>query len=149
MIPQRDVLVDGPPGGRDRSGDVLLALNLGAQMSWQITGVVGTLFWVATTLKVVSDGAGSSRMLQIRGPMMVRGDYSKPTMKLDVWQKDMRIIDDFAREAGCPAPLFRTTAPIYTAALADGRGSEDTGAVCAVLEKMAKYRRPRRAPVKG
>jgi putative dehydrogenase len=95
----------------------------------------------ATTLKVVADGAGNSRMLQVRGPMMVRGDYSKPTMKLDVWQKDMRIIGSFARQMGSPTPLFRATGPIYAAALAAGRGGEDTGAVCAVLEKMAKYRR--------
>jgi 3-hydroxyisobutyrate dehydrogenase-like beta-hydroxyacid dehydrogenase len=39
----------------------------------------------ALTLKVIADGGGSSRMLQVRGPMMVRGDYSTPTMKLDVW----------------------------------------------------------------
>ena len=95
----------------------------------------------ATTLAVVADGAGSSRMLQVRGPMMVRGDYSKPTMKLDVWQKDMQIIAAFARQVGAPTPLFRTTAPLYAAAIAMGRRQQDTGAVCAVLEKMAKYRR--------
>src|SRR5437899_8125610 len=33
----------------------------------------------ALVLKVVSDGAGSSRMLQVRGPMMVKGDYSEAT----------------------------------------------------------------------
>ncbi len=60
----------------------------------------------ALTLKVIADGGGSSRMLQVRGPMMVRGDYSEPTMKLDVWQKDMTVIADFARQVGCPTPLF-------------------------------------------
>ena len=98
----------------------------------------------ALTLKVIADGAGSSRMLQLRGPMMVRGDYSKPTMKLDVWQKDMTIIADFARDVGCPTPLFSLTAPLYAAALAMGREQEDTGAVCAVLEALAQYRRPSR-----
>ena len=96
----------------------------------------------ALTLKVIADGGGSSRMLQVRGPMMVRGDYSIPTMKLDVWQKDMNAIADFAREVGCPTPLFATTAPIYLAAMAAGRGAEDTGAVCAVLEGMASFNRP-------
>jgi 3-hydroxyisobutyrate dehydrogenase-like beta-hydroxyacid dehydrogenase len=91
----------------------------------------------ATVLKVVADGAGSSRMLQMRGPMMVRGDYSDATMKLEVWQKDMTIIADFAREVGCPTPLFAASAPFYTAALAMGRRAEDTAAVCAVLEQMA------------
>jgi 3-hydroxyisobutyrate dehydrogenase-like beta-hydroxyacid dehydrogenase len=99
----------------------------------------------ALTLRVIGDGGGSSRMLQVRGPLMVRGDYSEATMKLDVWQKDMKAIADFAKEVGCPTPLFATTAPFYIAALAQGRGAEDTGAVCAVLEEMASYRRPRRS----
>src|SRR5450755_3077568 len=42
-------------------------------------------------VKVLGDGAGSSRMLQVRGPMMARGDYSNAAMKVGVWQKDMRI----------------------------------------------------------
>ena len=46
----------------------------------------------ATTLKVIRDGAGSSRMLEVRGPMMVKGDYSEATMKVQVWQKDMTVI---------------------------------------------------------
>ena len=91
----------------------------------------------AMVLKVIGDGAGSSRMLQVRGPMMVKGDYSDAMMKLEIWQKDMTIIADFAREVGCPTPLFAASGPIYTAALASGRHSEDTGAVCAVLEEMA------------
>ena len=95
----------------------------------------------ALAFKVLSAGAGSSRMLQVRGPMMVAGDYSRALMKLGVWQKDMRIIADFARELGCPIPLFETTAPLYTAAIAKGRQDEDTGAVCAVLEEMAGVRR--------
>jgi putative dehydrogenase len=95
----------------------------------------------ATTLKVIGDGAGSSRMLQVRGPLMVKGDYSQALMKLEIWQKDMTIIADFAREMGCATPLFAASAPIYTAALARGRRGDDTGAVCAVLEQMAGLRR--------
>jgi putative dehydrogenase len=96
----------------------------------------------ALVLKVVGDGAGSSRMLQVRGPMMVKGDYSEATMKVQTWQKDMTIIGDYARKIDCPTPLFSASAPFYTAAMAMGLGAEDTGAVCAVLEKMANH--PRR-----
>ena len=95
----------------------------------------------AMVLKVIGEGAGSSRMLQVRGPMMVKGDYSGAMMKLAIWQKDMTIIADFAREVGCPTPLFAATAPIYTAAVAMGRHREDTAAVCAVLEQMANNQR--------
>jgi L-threonate 2-dehydrogenase len=98
---------------------------------------------LATVLKVVADGAGGSRMLQVRGPMMVKGDYSDATMKVQTWQKDMTIIGDYARKIDCPTPLFSASASIYTAAMAMGRGAEDTGAVCAVLEKMANNPRRR------
>jgi len=96
----------------------------------------------AMVLKVIADGAGSSRMLQLRGPMMVTGDYSDATMKVKIWQKDMTIIGDYARKIDCPTPLFSASAPFYTAAMAMGRGAEDTAAVCAVLEEMANH--PRR-----
>ena len=99
----------------------------------------------AMVLKVVAGGAGGSRMFQVRGPMMVKGDYSEATMKNEVWQKDMTIIGDFARELDCPTPLFAASAPIYNAAMAMGLGKEDTGAVCAVLEEMAGRPRRRRS----
>jgi 3-hydroxyisobutyrate dehydrogenase-like beta-hydroxyacid dehydrogenase len=98
----------------------------------------------ALILKVVAGGAGGSRMFQVRGPMMVKGDYSEATMKNEVWQKDMTIIGDFARELDCPTPLFAASAPIYNAAMAMGLGKKDTGAVCAVLEEMAGNPRKRR-----
>ena len=94
----------------------------------------------AVTLKVIADGAGSSRMLQVRGPMMVRGDYSVAMYRLSGWAKDMTVIGNFARQVGCPTPLFTATAPLYKAATI-WRETEDTAAVCAVLEQMANHRR--------
>ncbi len=95
----------------------------------------------AMVLEVISDGAGSSRMLEVRGPLMVRNDYSEAMMKTSVWQKDMTIIGDFARKLDCPTPLFSASAPLYTAAMAMGQGSADTASVCAVLERMANHSR--------
>jgi 3-hydroxyisobutyrate dehydrogenase-like beta-hydroxyacid dehydrogenase len=92
-------------------------------------------------LKLIAAGAGTSRVFELRGPMMVKRKYSKATMKVDIWQKDMTIIADFARQLGAPAPLFAATAPIYNAAMAMGRGNEDTAAVCAVLEHIAGIHR--------
>src|SRR5689334_13687136 len=94
----------------------------------------------ATMVKVLGDGAGSSRMLQVRGPMMVDGDYSAAAMKVGVWQKDMKIIGEFARELDCPTPLFAATTPIYNAAMALGFAEQDTACVCAVLERWATRR---------
>jgi L-threonate 2-dehydrogenase len=100
----------------------------------------------ATMVKVLGDGAGSSRMLQVRGPMMARGDYSSAAMKVSVWQKDMRIIAEFARGLDCPTPLFAATTAIYNAAMAQGFAESDTASVCAVLEGLANA--GRRAPKK-
>lgn len=90
---------------------------------------------------VVGDGAGSSRMFQVRGPLMVSGEYKPATMKVEIWQKDMKIIAEFAAGLGAPTPLLAASAAYYTAAMAQGRGGEDTAAVCAVMEEMAQHRR--------
>ena len=91
--------------------------------------------------KVAGDGAGTSRMFQVRGPMMVAGRYGRATMKNAMWQKDMRIIGEFARRLGAPTPLFRASAKVYAGAMKKGFGEQDTAAVCAVLESMARLRR--------
>ena len=88
-------------------------------------------------LQAVSDGGGTSRMFEVRGPLMVAGKYDKATMKVDMHQKDINIISDFAKKLDCPTPLLSAAAQIYTAALAKGYAKHDTAAVCAVLEEMA------------
>jgi putative dehydrogenase len=92
-------------------------------------------------LKVISDGAGTSRMFEVRGPLMVAGRYEPATMKVDVFQKDMKIITSFATQLNCPLPLLSAAAQVYTAALANGRAQQDTASVCEVLEEMAGYKR--------
>lgn len=91
----------------------------------------------ALMLDVVGDGAGASRMLGVRGPMMVAGRYDEPTMKLDVYQKDIDIITAFADDIGAPTPLFSVSTAFYAEALAQGRGKQDTAAVASVLKTMA------------
>ena len=91
--------------------------------------------------QVAGDGAGSSRMFQVRGPQMVAGKYDEATMKVEVWQKDMKIIGDFAARHGVPTPLFNASAAIYNAAMSQGYAEQDTAAVCAVLESMARIKR--------
>jgi 3-hydroxyisobutyrate dehydrogenase-like beta-hydroxyacid dehydrogenase len=92
---------------------------------------------------MVRTGAGNSRVFELRAPMMVTGRYDEPTMKVEVWQKDMQVIDAFARSLGCPTPLFAATRPVYNAALATGHAGHDTACVCAVLEAMAEVKRMR------
>ena len=89
-------------------------------------------------VKVLGDGAGSSRMLQVRGPLMAKRSYKDATVTMQIWQKDMKIIGNFVRQLRSPAPLFRATKAVYNAALAQGHARHDTAAVCAVLEKLGR-----------
>jgi 3-hydroxyisobutyrate dehydrogenase-like beta-hydroxyacid dehydrogenase len=93
--------------------------------------------------RLIQSGAGNSRVFELRAPMMVedRYDGDNLTMRISTWQKDMKVIGEYAASVGCPTPLFSATEPIYRAALSTGHADEDTGAVCAVLEAMAGIKR--------
>ncbi len=93
---------------------------------------------------LVKAGAGNSRVFELRAPMMVKGNYDTVTMKIDVWDKDMQVIGDYARKIKVKTPLFDATKPIYVKAQKGGLGAKDTAAVCAVLEKMGNVKRARR-----
>ena len=42
-----------------------------------------------TIFEMISNGAGNSRVFELRAPMMVKNRYDDVTMKCSVWQKDM------------------------------------------------------------
>jgi len=102
--------------------------------------------------KVIRDGAGTSRMFEIRAPLMIRRDYGEATMKVDVYQKDIDIISAYATGLHCPTPLFEASKAFYSAAYAQGHAKDDTASICAVLERMAGTERgnapTRKAPRK-
>jgi 3-hydroxyisobutyrate dehydrogenase-like beta-hydroxyacid dehydrogenase len=93
--------------------------------------------------ELATSGAGTSRVLELRGPMMAANSYDGEnlTMRIATWQKDMSVIGDFAQSIGAPTPLFSATEAIYNAAISMGHGAHDTAAVCAVLESMAGIKR--------
>jgi len=91
----------------------------------------------ALVFDVIADSAGSSRMFQVRGPLMVAARYDEPTATMKTHAKDIDIIGRFAADLHCPTPLFAAAVQYYHAALAQGRDGQDTAAVCAVLEQLA------------
>jgi L-threonate 2-dehydrogenase len=89
------------------------------------------------TVEVIASGAGTSRVFELRAPMMAEGRYLPATMRSTIWKKDLTVIGEFASSLGCPTPLFGLAAALHAAALAMGHGEEDSAAVCAALERMA------------
>ncbi|WP_434620797.1 NAD(P)-dependent oxidoreductase [Tabrizicola sp. M-4] len=87
---------------------------------------------------IAGGGAATSRMFQVRGPLMIEGRYEPATMKMDVYMKDVALIMDQARAVEAPVPLMAATVPYYEAGLAQGRHKQDTAALFAVLAQMAE-----------
>ncbi len=76
-------------------------------------------------------------VMRLRTPFMIKREYLPDTMKVEVWQKGMQVIGDIAKSVDCPVPLFSACVPIYTAAMAQGHGKDDTASVHEVLGLMA------------
>ncbi len=93
------------------------------------------------TVEVVASGAGTSRVFELRAPMMAEGKYLPATMRSTTWKKDLTVIGEFAAALGCPTPLFGLATALHAATLAMGHGEEDSAAVCAALERMAGLER--------
>jgi 3-hydroxyisobutyrate dehydrogenase-like beta-hydroxyacid dehydrogenase len=120
--------------------NLLVAINNVASAEAMVLGMKSGLD-PRLIFDLIRAGAGNSRVFELRAPMMVKGKYDDVTMKIDVWQKDMQVIGDFARKIKVKTPLFTATEAIYDRALKTGHGAEDTAAVCAVLEQMANFKR--------
>jgi putative dehydrogenase len=89
----------------------------------------------------LTDSAASSRIFQIRGPLMRDQNYDNATATIRTHLKDLSVISSFATELNCPTPLFSAAAQPYYAGAAQGREMQDTAAVCAVMEEMAGLKR--------
>lgn len=85
---------------------------------------------------VLTDSAGTSRMFQVRGPLMVQGKYDEPTARISMFMKDLDLIGEFGRGLRCPTPLFDATSQLYVAATNAGYADLDSAAVKKVLEAM-------------
>jgi 3-hydroxyisobutyrate dehydrogenase-like beta-hydroxyacid dehydrogenase len=120
--------------------NLLVAINNVASAEAMVLGLKAGLD-AKTVFEMVTSGAGNSRVFELRAPMMVKDRYDDPTMKISVWQKDMAVIGEFARELDCPTPMFDATIPVYAAAMKSGLAEQDTAAVCAVLEAKAGVKR--------
>jgi 3-hydroxyisobutyrate dehydrogenase-like beta-hydroxyacid dehydrogenase len=90
--------------------------------------------------EVMEDGVGSSKIFEIRGPMMVADEYPAAA-RLDILLKDSTLIREFARSVGAPTPLLDAAVPAYEAASGAGLGDLDAAALCRYLEDLGGLER--------
>ena len=90
----------------------------------------------ATLAEVIPQCAGTSWMLENRIGHVVDGDYT-PFSMIDIWPKDLGIVQAMASEAGFEAPLTNAALRQFTAASEAGMGREDDAAVARVYARQA------------
>jgi len=115
--------------------NLLVALNTAALAEALVLGAKGGLE-PAALLDILKDSAGASKMVDIRGPLMV-GHRFDPQMKVELFLKDFRLMLEEGQRLGVALPLTSLTQQICTATVAAGRGGEDLAALITTLERMA------------
>jgi 3-hydroxyisobutyrate dehydrogenase-like beta-hydroxyacid dehydrogenase len=128
----------GPVGSASLAklaANLLVALNTAALAEALVLGTKGGLP-PQRLLDILKDSAGASRMVDVRGPLMVEHRF-EPQMKLELFLKDFRLMLEEAQRLGVALPLTSLTQQLCTAAVSDGRGGDDLAVLITTLEKMA------------
>jgi putative dehydrogenase len=87
-------------------------------------------------LDVLTKSAATSRMLEVRGPLMARREFP-PQMKLDLFMKDLHLIQEAAGRVGAPLPLTDVAERLYAKAMDAGHAGEDLAVVLTAIETLS------------
>ncbi len=102
------------------------ALVLGAKAGVDPTIVV----------KVLSAGYAQSRVMDVRGPRIIKGDF-EPGFRSRFHYKDLNIIRETARAFSCSLPASALAHELFSAMQAKGWGDLDHSAVIKIIESLS------------
>ncbi|MCD4699791.1 MAG: NAD-binding protein [Phycisphaerae bacterium] len=91
----------------------------------------------AIVLKVLSGGYAQTRVMDARGPKLIKGDF-EPGFKSKFHLKDLNIIMETAKELNVPLPCTAIAQQLFNAMIVSGRGDLDHSAVINIIEDLAK-----------
>jgi 2-hydroxy-3-oxopropionate reductase len=91
----------------------------------------------AIILQVLSGGYAQTRVMDVRGPKLIKGEF-EPGFKSRFHYKDLNIIMETAKELNVPLPATAIAHTMFNAMLASGRGDLDHSAVINIIEDLAK-----------
>jgi 3-hydroxyisobutyrate dehydrogenase len=86
--------------------------------------------------EVITASAGNSWMFGDRVPHILDGDY-RPKSAVDIFVKDLGIVQDMARTAKFPVPLSAAALQMFLAAAGSGMGREDDASLARVYAALA------------
>jgi L-threonate 2-dehydrogenase len=91
--------------------------------------------------EVITASAGNSWMFENRVPHILEGDY-RPLSAVEIFVKDLGIVQDMARAERCPVPLAAAALQMYLAAAGAGYGLDDDSSVARVYAQLSGAKLP-------
>lgn len=87
-------------------------------------------------LNVLSAGYAQTRVMDVRGPRVIHGDFA-PGFRSRLHFKDLNIIRETARAFGCSLPASSLAYELFASMQAHGWGDLDHSAVIKVIELLS------------
>jgi 3-hydroxyisobutyrate dehydrogenase-like beta-hydroxyacid dehydrogenase len=115
--------------------NLLVGLNTAALAEAFVLAAKGGLA-PAALLEILKGSAADSKMLAVRGPLMVSHRFDAQ-MKIDLFLKDFKLMVEEGLRLGVPLPLTSVTQQLATATAVAGRGEEDLAAIITTIERLA------------
>jgi 3-hydroxyisobutyrate dehydrogenase len=85
--------------------------------------------------EVITASAGNSWMFENRMPHVLDGDYS-PRSAVEIFVKDLGIVQDMARSARFPVPIAAAALQMFLMTAAAGMGRDDDASVARVYARL-------------
>lgn len=86
--------------------------------------------------EVITASAGSSWMFENRIPHVLAGDYT-PLSAIEIFVKDLGIVQDMARAERYPVPLVAAALQMYLAASGAGMGRDDDSSLARLYAQLS------------
>ena len=93
--------------------------------------------------EVITASAGNSWMFENRVPHILDADYA-PRSAIDIFVKDLGIVQDMARAERFPAPLAAAALQMYLAAAGAGMGQDDDASLARVYAQLSGAKLPQK-----
>ena len=91
--------------------------------------------------EVITASAGNSWMFENRMPHVLDGDYT-PRSAIDIFVKDLGIIQDMARTAKFPVPVSAAALQMFLMTSASGMGRDDDASVARMYARVTGTKLP-------
>ena len=85
--------------------------------------------------EVITGSAGNSWMFENRIPHVLEGDYA-PRSAVDIFVKDLGIVQDMARDFRYPVPLAAAAMQVFLMASGAGMGRDDDASVARIYARL-------------